>query len=121
MGYGLTVGQTSLSRLGEWDFPLRRLRWRTFFFFLLCIVNLLIGLFVNAQLRAQGRGIELTAHLLISIATCVLALLAALVTFSPGRPGEIPPLLRWHPVLSVASLGLILTNGLLALLKILKV
>lgn len=118
--YGLGVGQVSLSKLGDWDFPLRTLRRRSFFFFLLCVGNLLLGLFVNLQLRSQGRGVVLTAHLPLAIGACITAGLAVLATFSPGKPGETPPLLRWHPILSVVSLGLILTNGFVVLLKFLR-
>ncbi|MEO0073688.1 MAG: hypothetical protein ABIK43_03370 [candidate division WOR-3 bacterium] len=118
--YGLGVGQVSLSKLGDWDFPLRRLRRRSFFFFVFCVGNLLLGLFVNLQLRSQGRGVALTAHLPIAIGACVASGLAVLATFSPGKPGEIPPLLRWHPILLVVTLGLMLTNGFLVILKLVK-
>lgn len=118
--YGLAIGQVSLSKLGDWDFPLRRLRRRSFLFFVFCVGNLFLGLFVNLQLRSRGQGAALTAHLPVAIGVCIAAGLAVLVTFSRGKPGEIPPLLRWHPILSVVSLGLILTNGFLVLLKVLR-
>lgn len=117
-GYGVTIGQLTLSRLGEWDFPLRRLRQRTLIYFLLTLANLGLGLLVNAILAGQGRAVKLLAHLPLAIAAAVLALLATLVTYGKARPGEVPPSLRWHPLFTVASLALIMTMGFTALLKV---
>ncbi|MEO0009644.1 MAG: hypothetical protein ABIK51_03880 [candidate division WOR-3 bacterium] len=117
-GYGVTIGQLTLSRLGEWDFPLRRLRQRTLIYFLLTLANLGLGLLFNALLTGQGKAVRLLAHLPLAIAAAVLALLATLVTYGKARPGEVPASLRWHPLFTVASLALIMTMGFTALLKV---
>ncbi|MGB9741907.1 MAG: hypothetical protein ACP5JB_05285 [candidate division WOR-3 bacterium] len=122
LGYGVTIGQLSLSRLGDWDFPLRRLRKRTLVYFLLTVVNVGIGLLVNTLLASRSQGVKLLAHLPLAIAVSVLALLALLVTYGRSRkPGELAPSLRWYPMLIVASLALIMTMGFTALLKVLKI
>lgn len=118
--YGLTIGKVSLSRLDEWDFPLRQVRKRTFIFALLTILNLGLGLLVNAILAGKGRGVHLVAHLALAILVAALALLATLVTFSKSRPGQLPPTMRWHPILLVASLALIMTMGFIVVLKVFK-
>lgn len=123
--HGLFIGRVSLSKLGEWDFPLRRVRARTFIYFVLCALNLLVGLIVGAAIKVQSLKmaelIRYPGHLPVAVSVCVLALLAVLSTFGRGKPGEIPPLMRWHPVLIVASLGLAITNGFLVLLKVLRI
>ncbi|MGQ9708844.1 MAG: hypothetical protein ACUVUR_08255 [bacterium] len=118
--YGITIGQTTLSRMGQWDFPMRRVRVRTFIYFLLTVVNLGLGILINTILARRGGEVKLIIHLPLAIATSVLALLSTLVTFSKGKPGELAPMMRWHPVLVVASLALIMTMGFTALLKFLK-
>jgi hypothetical protein len=118
---GVFFSQTSLTKMGEWDFPLRRIRIRTFLYFVLCAANLLVGMLAAMGIRAKGTELKLIAHVPLAIAVVVLALLAVLCTFGRSKPGELPGLMRWHPVLSVMSLGLILTNGFLTLLKFLKI
>jgi hypothetical protein len=122
LGFGLSIGQLSLSRLGDWDFPLRHLRFRTLLYFILTVVNLGIGLFVDTLLGVHGRAVKLLAHLPLAIAVAVLALLALLVTYGKSRkPGELAPALRLYPMLIIASLALIMTMGFTALLKVLKI
>lgn len=121
LGYGMTIGQISLSRLEDWDFPLRRVRKRTLIFFFLTLANFLVGLIVNIILAKTSARVKIFAHMPMAVVTVVLAFLAALLTFSKGRPGELPPRMRWHPMLVIASLALIMTMGFTALLKVLKI
>lgn len=116
--WGVTIAQVSMQRMADWDFPLRRVRSRTMIYLLLCTANFGAGLAFNALLA--GRRLVLPAHLTIGIIVCVLALLALLVTLAPGKPGQLPGLMRWHPVLTVASLALIITQGFLTGLKLLR-
>ena len=100
LGLGLVTAQTSLSKISDWDFPLRRQRGRSIIFFLLCVANFAVGLFVNVALRDIHKGVKITGHL-------------PLVTFARSRPGELSPLMRWHSMLSIAALAVILTMGFL--------
>ncbi|GEM_PF-614035 len=120
--YGATIAQLTLSKLEEWDFPLRRLRQRTLIYFLLTLGNLVLGILFNTILASQGHQVKLLAHIPMAIAVCILALLATFVThIRTQRPGELPHSIRWHPLFTVASLAIIMTMGLLALLKVLKI
>ncbi len=119
--YGVLLGQKSLSRLGDWDFPLRRVRTQTVIYFLLVAGNLFLGLTVNAILSGRGQEIEFFGHLPLAIVTVVLVLLAALVTFGRYQFGKLSPIMRWHPILIVLSLALIMTMGFTAVLKLLKI
>jgi len=118
IGLGLVTAQTSLSKISDWDFPLRRQRGRTIIFFLLVIANFIIGLFVNAGLRVIHKGVNITGHLLLSIIVLAVGFLATLVTFARSRPGETPPLMRWHSMLLIAALALMLTMGFLGALNL---
>ncbi len=120
MIYGLTIGRVSLSRLGEWDFPLNRIRKRTFIFAILTILNLGLGLLINTILAGRGQRVALVGHLPLAILVSAFGLLATLVTFSKSLPGEVSPRMRWHPILIVASLALIMTMGFIAILKVFK-
>ena len=113
LGLGLVTAQTSLSKISDWDFPLRRQRGRSIIFFLLCVANFAVGLFVNVALRDIHRGVKITGHLPLSIFVLVATFLAVLVTFARSRPGELSPLMRWHSMLSIAALAVILTMGFL--------
>ncbi len=115
---GLVTAQTSLTKISDWDFPLRRQRYRSIIFVLLCVGNFAIGLFVNVALRGLHRGVKITGHLPLSIFVLAAALLAALITFARGRPGETPPIMRWHAVLSIATVAVILTMGFLGALNL---
>lgn len=119
--YGLFIGQVSMSRLDDWDFPLRRVKRRTVIYFIFTVVSGVIGLLINIILRHQGRGVTIFAHLPMGFAVVVTAFLATVVTMGKRRPGELPQSMRWHPLLIVISLALIMTMGLTALLKILKI
>jgi hypothetical protein len=115
---GLITAQTSLSKMNDWDFPLRKQRSRTVIFFLLCVANFGIGLFVNIALAGLHKGIKLTAHLPLSIVVLTITFLAALVTFTRGKPGEVSPLMRYHSVLTTLALALVLTMGFLGLIQL---
>ena len=115
---GLVTAQTSLSKVSDWDFPLRRQRNRSIIFVLLCVANFGMGLFVNTALHGIHKGVKLSGHLTLSIIVLVAAFLAALVTFARSKPGETPPLMRWHAVLSIAAVALILTMAFLTGLKL---
>jgi fatty acid desaturase len=120
--YGVTIGQLALSRLDDWDFPLRRLRTRTLIYFILTVINIGLGLLFNFLLSQSGKPMKLLAHLPLAITVSVLALLATIITYSRSKkPGELAPSLRWHPLLITASLALIMTMGFTALLKVLKI
>lgn len=119
MVYGIATAQTSIKRLGDWDFPLRRQRTRSTVFFLLCVANMVLGFVVRIILRAQASDVALTFHAPLAIITVVLALGASLVTFSQGkRPGELPNLMRLHPWLVVVAVVIIMTMGFIGLLKL---
>jgi hypothetical protein len=117
---GLVTAQTSLSKVSDWDFPMRRQRSRTIYFFLLCIVNFVMGLLVNLALRGIHQGVVLSGHLTLSIIVMVLALGATLLTFTRSEPGQTPPHMRWHATFMVAAVALILTMGFLTGLKLIS-
>jgi hypothetical protein len=118
LGLGLVTAQTSLSKISDWDFPLRRQRSRSISFLLLCVANFGLGLVVNIALRGIHKGVTITGHVPLSIVVLVAAFLAALVTFTRSQPGETPPLMRWHAILSIAAVAVILTMGFLGALKL---
>jgi hypothetical protein len=118
LALGLVTAQVSLSKVSEWDFPMRRQRSRSIFFLLLCIANFIMGLFVNMGLRGIHKGIELSGHLTLSIVALVAALIAALITFTRSEPGKTPPQMRWHATLMVAAVALMLTMTFLTGLKL---
>jgi NhaP-type Na+/H+ or K+/H+ antiporter len=115
---GLVTAQTSLSKVSDWDFPMRRQRSRTVYFLLLSIANFVMGLLVNTALRSIHKGVILSGHLTLSIIVMVLAFVAALLTFTRSEPGKTPPHMRWHATLMVAAVALILTMGFLTGLKL---
>jgi len=118
--YGLRIGQVSLSKLADWDFPLRRIRTRSLRFFLFTVANLGLGLFFTAILAGQGRSVRLPGHRVLGIAVVVASLAAVFATFGKSRPGQLPKTMRWHPIATVISLALILTMGFLGLLTLVK-
>jgi O-antigen/teichoic acid export membrane protein len=109
---GLVTAQTSLSKGSDWDFPLRRQRNRSIIFLLLCVANF------AAALRGIHKEVMISAHMTLSIVVLVAAFLAALVTFTRSKPGETPPLMRWHAMLSIVAIAVILTMGFLGGLKL---
>ncbi|MEO0071367.1 MAG: hypothetical protein ABIK39_04715 [candidate division WOR-3 bacterium] len=118
--YGIILGQVSLSRLGEWDFPLRRVRTQTIIYFSLVVVNLFLGLWISTILSGRGEEVKIFGHLPLAIISTALIFLAALVTFGRSQPGKLTPFMRWHPIVVVLSLALIMTMGFTAILKLLK-
>jgi heme A synthase len=115
---GLVTAQTSLSKVSDWDFPMRRQRSRTSYFLMLSIVNFVMGLVVSLALRNIHKGVVLSGHLTLSIIVLVLAFGATLLTFTRSEPGKTPPHMRWHATLMVAAVALILTMGFLTGLKL---
>ncbi|HTW92536.1 MAG TPA: hypothetical protein VMH22_12620 [bacterium] len=117
---GLMTAQTSLSKVSDWDFPMRRQRSRSIAFLLLCIANFVIGLLANMALKNIHRGITLSGHKLVSIILLVAAFVAALLTFTRSEPGQTPPHMRWHGTLLAASVALMLTMAFLIGLKLIS-
>ena len=115
---GLVTAQTSLSKVSDWDFPMRRQRSRSIAFLLLCIANFVIGLFVNMALRSVHNGVALSGHMTLSIVVMLAAFIAALITFTRSQPGQTPPQMRWHAVLAILATALILTMAFLTGLKL---
>jgi hypothetical protein len=113
LALGLATGQTSMSKLSEWDFPVRKQRYRSVIVFLLTVANFVVGLVVATALRGQGKNVRYTAHSPLAIAAMVAAMLAALASFARFRPGNVSGFIRLHPILTVLTLALILTNGFL--------
>jgi len=115
---GLVTAQTSLSKVSDWDFPMRRQRSRSIAFLLLCIANFVLGLLVNMGLRSVHKGVALSGHMSLSIVALVAAFIAALLTFTRSQPGQTPPQMRWHAVLTILATALILTMAFLTGLKL---
>lgn len=118
LALGLVTAQVSLSKVSDWDFPMRRQRSRSIFFLLLCMANFIMGLFVNMGLRGIHKGVELSRHLTLSIIVLAAALIAALLTFTRSEPGQTPPHMRWHATLMILAVALMLTMTFLTGLKI---
>ncbi len=115
---GLVTAQTSLSKVSDWDFPMRRQRSRSIAFLMLCIANFVMGLLVNMGLRSIHKGVVLSGHITLSIIVMVAAFGAALITFTRSQPGQTPPHMRWHATLTIAAIALILTMAFLTGLKL---
>jgi hypothetical protein len=118
LALGLVTAQTSLSKVSDWDFPMRRQRSRTIIFLLLCIANFVMGLFVNMGLRGIHKGVVLSGHMTLSIIVLIAALGAALITFTRSEPGQTPPHMRWHATLTIVAVALMLTMTFIAGLKL---
>jgi len=121
LALGLVTAQTSLSKVSDWDFPMRRQRSRSIAFLLLCIANFIMGLFVNMGLRGIHKGVELSGHKTVSIVVLIMALGAALLTFTRSKPGQTPPHMRWHATIMIAAVALMLTMTFLVGLKLIGV
>jgi hypothetical protein len=115
---GLVTAQTSLSKVSDWDFPMRRQRSRSIWFLMLSIANFIMGLFVNMGLRNIHKGVALPGHMTVSIIVLLAAFGAALITFTRSEPGKTPPQMRWHAILMVAAVALMLTMTFLVGLKL---
>ncbi|MFO7675451.1 MAG: hypothetical protein R6X12_03940 [bacterium] len=116
--YGVRAAQVSMSKVLDWDFPLRRQRTRSIIFFLLCIANLIVGFAANALMRGRGLDVRLTAHLPLAIVVIAFALVAAVVTYTrPPRPGTVSGLMKLHHWFLIIPSVLILSMGFTGLLK----
>jgi len=115
---GLVTAQTSLSKVSDWDFPMRRQRSRTITFLMLCIANFVMGLLVNMGLRNSHKGVVLSGHMTLSIIVLVAGFVATLITFTRSQPGQTPPHMRWHAILMIAAVALMLTMMFLVGLKL---
>jgi heme A synthase len=115
---GLVTAQTSLSKVSDWDFPMRRQRSRSIFFLMLCIANFVMGLFVSMGLRNIHKGVVLSGHMTLSIIVLIAAFGAALVAFTRSEPGKTPPQMRWHAPLVIIAVALMLTMTFLVGLKL---
>ena len=115
--YGVRVAQTSMSKVLDWDFPLRRQRTRSIVFFFFCLVNFGLGLAVNAAMRGSGQDVSLTFHKPLAIIVCVFALVAAVLPFTRSRrPGELPGVMKLHHWFIIVPVVIILTMGFTGLL-----
>jgi hypothetical protein len=115
---GLVTAQTSLSKVSDWDFPMRRQRSRSIAFLMLCIANFVMGLLVNMGLRNIHKGVVLSGHMTLSIIVLIAAFGAALLTFTRSESGKTPPHMRWHATFVVAAVALMLTMTFLVGLKL---
>ncbi len=118
LALGLVTAQTSLSKVSDWDFPMRLQRSRSIAFLMIGIVNLIVGLFVNMGLRNIHKGVVLPGHLTLSIIVLVAGFVAALITFTRSEPGKTPPHMRWHATLLIVAVALMLTMTFLIGLKL---
>ncbi|OYD14961.1 hypothetical protein CH330_06960 [candidate division WOR-3 bacterium JGI_Cruoil_03_51_56] len=114
MIYGVIIAQTSVSRLQDWNYPLRKQRSRSIVFFVLCIANLVLGYMVS---RAPRIDVKLTFHLPMAIIVSVLALFAMIATFTRStKPGKLSPFMHWHPWFIIIGVVFTLTMGFIGLL-----
>ncbi len=118
IAYGVVTGQTSLSRINDWNFPMRQQRYRSVIFLILVAANFVIGLLVTALVRGTGRALKLPAHRTLAIVAIILAVLAALVTFSRGQRGEVSSVMRLHPVIMILVLVVLFTMGFITALSV---
>jgi hypothetical protein len=118
LAYGIVVGQTSLARINDWNFPLRRQRYRSVIFMMMVVANFVLGMVATALIRGTGRALKLPAHRPLAIVAVILAVLGAVVTFSQGRRGEVASLMRLHPVIMVLVLVVLLTMGFVTALSV---
>jgi len=118
LALGLVTAQTSLSKVSDWDFPMRRQRSRSIAFLMLCIANFVMGLFVNMGLRNIHKGVVTSGHMTLSIIVLVAAFGAALIAFTRSQPGQTPPHMRWHATLMITAVALMLTMTFLVGLKL---
>lgn len=118
LAYGLTIAQVGLTRINDWDYPLRQQRNRTIAYFLLCVGNFLLGLLFATLIRGRGAELKLPGHMALSIVVLVVTAAATVVTFGKTRMGEVAQVTRSHPVLMVISLAGVLTMGFLTALRL---
>jgi heme A synthase len=97
---------------------MRRQRSRSIAFLMLCIVNFIMGMFVNMGLRNIHKGVVISGHMTVAIIILVAAFGAALLTFTRSEPGQTPPHMRWHATIMIAAVALMLTMTFLVGLKL---
>jgi hypothetical protein len=118
MYFGVRVAQVSMSRVLEWDFPLRKQRVNSIIFFLLCVANLVVGYVANAAM-GEGDQVKLTLHVPMAFAVVILSALAGLVTFTRSRkPGEVSGPMKIHHWLIFIPAVIILAMGMTGLLAL---
>ena len=116
--YGVALGQTSMSKLNDWNFPLRRQRYRSIVFFLLCAANFVVGLVASAMMRGTGHGVKITGHMPLAVVALIFSVIGTLVTFARAKPGELSGTMRLHPVIIIIALASILTMGFLSIMAL---
>ena len=116
---GIKTAQTSMSRVQDWDFPVRKIRNRTVLFALLVVFNMVIGFIFNVVLAGSGLDVALLGHLPLSIIAVVLAIGAALISFTRSRkPGEVSELMKFHGWIVAIALAAIMTMSFIGVLKL---
>ncbi len=118
IAYGVVTGQTSLARINDWNFPQRKQRYRSVIFLMMVAANFVIGLAATALIRGTGRELKLPVHRPLAITAIFLAVIAALVTFSQGKRGEVSSLMRLHPVIMILVLVVLFTMGFITALSV---
>lgn len=117
--YGIRTAQLSMSKVEDWDFPLRRIRTQTVLFTLFCVVNLVLGFVGNAIMAGVGKQVRLSGHIVLAIGIVVLAILAAVTTFTRSRkPGEVSPYMKFHGWAIAVALAAMLAMLFTAILKL---
>jgi hypothetical protein len=116
--YGLRIAQVSLTRINDWDYPLRQQRNRTIAYFLFCVANFLLGLLFASLIRGRGTELALPGHMALSFVVLGVTAVATVVTFGKTRMGEVAQITRIHPVLMVISLTGVLTLAFLTGLRL---
>jgi magnesium-transporting ATPase (P-type) len=118
IAFGVVTAQTSLARINEWNFPLRKQRYRSVVLLMMVAVNFVVGFIVTAFIRGPGRELKLPGHRPLAVVAIVLAVLCALVTFTKGKRGELPSPMRLHPVMMMVLLVVMFTMGFITVLSV---
>ena len=118
---GLQIGQVSLTKINDWDFPLRKQRSRSILLFVLCAANFLLGLLAAILIRGGGDKIKLAGHVPLAVVAMLFSMLAALATFTKSKPGDLSGMMRLHPVLILVTLTAIFTMGVISVLAIFNI
>ena len=119
LAHGIWTARIGMSKVLDWDYPLRRQRGRSVVFLLLCVANLVFGFAANALLRGQDAAVHLTMHLPLAVAVTALALVAVIFTLiRPKRPGELSGPMKVHHWLMVIASVMVLTMALTGLLRL---
>jgi uncharacterized membrane protein YidH (DUF202 family) len=118
IAYGVVTAQTSLARINEWNFPLRKQRYRSIIFLVMVVANFVVGFIVTAFIRGPGRELKLPGHRPLAIIAIILAIAAALVTFSKNQRGEVSSTMRLHPIIMIVTLVVVFTMGFITILSL---